>query len=111
MKEDKNMTTLRAMAAALLVIGAFGIAVAKLPAPPPPTDAQKAAAEEKKAKDAAAADVAKKQQAAAEDRVAARYIAEQKAKGHVVTPQMGPAAATPAAPAAAPAATAAAPKK
>jgi hypothetical protein len=98
------MTTLRALAGALLVVGAFGIAVAKLPAPPPMTDAQKAAAEEKKAKDAAAADLAKKQQAQAEDRVAARYIAEQKAKGHVVTPQMGPASAAPAMPATAPAA-------
>ena len=98
------MTTLRALAGALLVVGAFGIAVAKLPAPPPMTDAQKTAAEEKKAKDASAADIAKKQQAQAEDRVAARYIAEQKAKGHVVTPQMGPAsAAPPSAPAAPPA--------
>ena len=89
------MTTLRALAGALLIVGAFGIAVAKLPAPPPPTEAQKAAAEEKKAKDAAAAELTKKQQAAAEDRVAARYIAEQKAKGHTVTPQMGPASAAP----------------
>ena len=98
------MTTLRALAGALLVVGAFGIAVAKLPPPPPMTDAQKAAAEEKKAKDAGAADLAKKQQAQAEDRVAARYIAEQKAKGRVVTPQMGPASAAPATPPAAPAA-------
>jgi hypothetical protein len=90
------MTTLRALAGALLVVGAFGIAVAKLPAPPPMTDAQKAAAEEKKAKDAAAADLAKKQQAQAEDRVAARYIAEQKAKGNIVTPQMAPTANAPA---------------
>jgi hypothetical protein len=97
------MTTLRALAGALLVVGAFGIAVAKLPAPPPMTDAQKTAAEEKKAKDAAAADLAKKQQAQAEDRVAARYISEQKAKGHVVTPQMAPTAGAPAAPPAAPA--------
>ena len=74
------------------------------------TPEQKAAAEEKKAKDAAAADLAKKQQAAAEDRVAARYIAEQKAKGTVVTPQMGPTAnAPPAQPEKAP--EAAAPKK
>ena len=89
------MTTLRALAGALLVVGAFGIAVAKLPAPPPMTDAQKTAAEEKKTKDAAAADLAKKQQAREEDRVAARYIAEQKAKGNVVTPQMGPTANAP----------------
>ena len=82
------MTTLRALFAAALVALTFGIAVAKLPAPPPPTDEQKAAAEDKKAKDAAAAEVAKGQQAKAEDRVASRYIAEQKAKGVVVTPQM-----------------------
>ena len=92
------MTTLRALVAFLIVVGAFGIAVAKLPAPPPMTDAQKAAAEEKKAKDAAATELAKKQQAQAEDRVVARYIAEQKAKGKTVTPQMGPATATPPAP-------------
>jgi len=94
------MTTLRALLGAGLVLCAFGLATAKLPAPPPPTDAQKASAEEKKTKDAAAADLAKKQQAQAEDRVSARYIAEQKAKGHVVTPQMGPAPAAPPAPAA-----------
>jgi hypothetical protein len=92
------MTTVRALLSAALVLGAFTLASAKLPAPPPLTDAQKAAAEEKKGKDAAAADLAKKQQAQAEDRVAARYIAEQKAKGNVVTPQMAPTANAPAAP-------------
>ena len=92
------MTTVRALLSAALVLGAFTLASAKLPAPPPMTDAQKAAAEEKKGKDAAAADLAKKQQAQAEDRVAARYIAEQKAKGNVVTPQMAPTANAPAAP-------------
>jgi hypothetical protein len=85
-------TTLRALASALLIVAAFGVAVAKLP---PPTEEQKAAAEAKKAKDAVAAEEAKKQQARAEDRVAARYIADQKAKGVTVTPQMG-ATATPA---------------
>ncbi len=74
------MTTLRALIAAGLVLGTFGIAVAKLPPAPPLTDAQKAAAEEKKAKDAAAAEAAKAAQARAEDRVAARYFAEAKAK-------------------------------
>ena len=69
-------------------------------------DEQKAAAEAKKAKDAAAAEAAKKQQTAAEDRVVARYITEQKAKGHVVTPQMGSAANAPG-----PATAAAAPAK
>ena len=92
------MTTVRALLGAALVLGAFTLATAKLPPPPPMTDAQKAAAEEKKAKDAAAADLAKKQQAEAEDRVAARYIAEQKAKGNVVTPQMPSTANAPAAP-------------
>ena len=90
------MTNVRALLGAALVLGAFTLASAKLPAPPPMTDAQKAAAEEKKGKDAAAADLAKKQQAQAEDRVAARYIAEQKAKGNVVTLQIAPAANVPA---------------
>jgi hypothetical protein len=85
------MTTFRALAAAALVAITFGAALAKLP---PPTEEQKAAAEEKKAKAAAAADVAKQQLAKAEDRVAARYFAEMKAKGkQVPSPQMGPASA------------------
>jgi hypothetical protein len=89
------MTTLRAILAAGLVVATFGAAVAKLPPPPPMTDQQKAAAEEKKAKDAATAEAAKAAQARAEDRVAARYIAEQKAKGKVTTPQMGPTSSPP----------------
>ena len=60
------MTTLRAIVSALLVVGTFGVAIAKLPPPPPLTDAQKAAAEEKKAKDAVAADAAKAAQARAD---------------------------------------------
>jgi hypothetical protein len=84
------MTTLRALIAAGLVIATFSLAVGKLPPPPPMDDKAKAAAEEKKAKDAAAAEAAKQQQARAEDRVAAHYIADQKAKGITVTPQMGP---------------------
>jgi hypothetical protein len=95
-----TMTTLRALIAAGLVVGTFGVAVAKLPPAPPLTDAQKVAAEEKKAKDAAAADLAKQQQAKAEDRIAARYFAESKAKGKVVTPPQMPASAPAAAPAA-----------
>ena len=88
------MTTLRALIAAGLVLGTFGIAVAKLPPAPPPTDAQKAAAEEKKAKDAAAAEAAKAAQARAEDRVVARYFAEAKAKGKTVAaPKMAAAPA------------------
>jgi hypothetical protein len=97
------MTTLRALIAAALVVGLFGVAVAKLPPPAPLTDAQKAAAEEKKAKDAAAAEVAKAQQTKAEDRVAAHYFADMKAKGKTVSPPQAltapaPAAAAPAAP-------------
>ena len=80
------MTTLRALIAAALIVGPFGAAVAKLPPPAPLTDAQKAAADDKKAKDAAAAEAAKVQQAKAEDRVAARYFAEMKAKGKAVPP-------------------------
>ncbi len=91
------MTTMRAMIAAGLVVAMWGIAVAKLPPPPPMTDAQKVAAEEKKAKDAAAAEAAKAALARAEDRVAARYLADEKAKGKVVTPQLG-ATSTPDAP-------------
>ena len=52
----KEMTTLRALVAAGVIVGTFGIAIAKLPAPPPMDDKAKAAAEEKKAKDAAAAE-------------------------------------------------------
>ena len=87
------MTTIRGLAGAVLVVACFGVAVAKLPPAPPMTDAQKAAAEEKKAKDAAAAEATKAIQSRAEDRVAARYFAEMKAKGKTVTPpQMGPSA-------------------
>jgi len=83
------MTTMRALLAAGLVVTTFGIAVAKLPPPPPQTPEQQKAAEEKKAKDAEAAKAAAAAQARAEDRVVARYIAEQKAKGVTVNPQMG----------------------
>ncbi len=86
------MTTLRAMMAAGLVVATFSIAVAKLPPAPPMTDEQKAAAEEKKAKDAAAAELAKAQQTRAEDRVVARYLADQKAMGKTeATPTAAPA--------------------
>ena len=78
-------TTLRALTAAALVIGAFGVAVAKLPPAPPLTDEQKAAAA---AKAKAAAEAEKAALTRAEDRVAQRYIVEQKAKGHAVTPQL-----------------------
>ena len=85
------MTTIRGLMGAVLVLTCFGVAMAKLPPAPPLTDAQKAAAEEKKAKDAVAAEATKAVQGRAEDRVAARYFAEMKAKGKAVTPaQMGP---------------------
>lgn len=96
-------TTIRGLLGAALVVACFGVAVAKLPPAPPLTDAQKAAAEEKKAKDAAAAEAGKVAQARAEDRTAARYFSEMKAKGKAVTPaQMPPstAGATPVAKAA-----------
>jgi hypothetical protein len=87
------MKTLRALVAAGIVVASFGVAVAKLPPPAPLTEEQKKAAEEKKAKDAAAAEAAKAVQARAEDRVAAKYFAEMKAKGkQVPPPQMGPSA-------------------
>lgn len=104
------MKTMQAVLAAGLVVATFGLAVAKLPAPPPMTDAQKAAAEEAKGKAAAAAALTAQQQATAEDRVAARYFADMKAKGKQV-PAAQMAAAAPAV-AAAPAKDAkAAPKK
>jgi membrane protein involved in colicin uptake len=78
-------TTLRAIVGAALVVAVFGVAVAKLPPAPPLTEEQKA---EKAAKDKAAADTAKAQLTKAEDRVAARYIADQQAKGVTVTPQL-----------------------
>jgi hypothetical protein len=80
------MTTWRALLAAGLVIGGFGLAVAKLPAPPPLNDEQKAAAEEKKAKDAAIAKSDADALTRAQDRVAGKYIAEAKSRGVTVTP-------------------------
>ncbi len=85
-------TTIRAVLGAALVVAVFGAAVAKLPAPPPMTDAQKA---EKAAKDKAAADLEKDQLTKSQDRVVQHYIAQQKAKGVTVTPQM-PSTAAPA---------------
>ncbi|MFO1399043.1 MAG: hypothetical protein U1F48_18450 [Burkholderiales bacterium] len=105
------MKTMQAVLGAALVVASFGIAVAKLPPAPPMTDAQKATAEEAKAKAAAAAALTAQQQAQAEDRVAAHYFADMKAKGKTVpAAQMAPAVPAPAAAkAAAPAAKAAAP--
>ena len=80
-------TTLRALIAAGLVVGAFGIAVAKLPPAPPLTEEQKAA---KAAKDKAAADAEKAALAKAEDKAVANYQSNMKGKG---TPTNGHAAA------------------
>lgn len=91
-------TTIRALIGATLVVACFGVAVAKLPVPQL-TDAQKAAAEEKKAKDAATAEANKQLLVRTEDRVAARYYADMKAKGKVVAPPQLPAAAPASAPA------------
>jgi hypothetical protein len=104
-------TTLRALIAAGLVVGVFGWAVAKLPPPPPMDEKAKAAAEEKKAKDAAAAAADAALLTRAQDRVAARYIAEERAKGVTIKPQMSSTPPAAPAPAAAPAAPAKAPAK
>lgn len=69
---------------------------------PPLSEEAQAKAAEAKAKAADAAKVASGQLAAAQDRVAGKYIAEQKAKGVIVKP-------TPIAPPAPPASTLAAP--
>jgi hypothetical protein len=95
------------------VAAAFaGIALAKLPTPTL-TDAQKAAATEAAAKTAHAGKVAAYELCESENRVAAKYITAEKAKGKAVTPQLtqpcvnpGPYQAAGAAAAAAPAAAA-----
>jgi hypothetical protein len=92
----------KSMLIAALCVACTGAVYAKLPAPQL-TDEQKAKAEETKAK---AAEAAKKDAEAltkSQDRVAERYIKEQKAKGVTVKPTpivaAAPAAAAPAAPA------------
>ena len=80
----RTMTTLRALIAAGVLLASFSVAVAKLPPPPPMDEKAKAAAAEKKAQAAAAAQAEKEALARAEDRVVARYIADQKAKGITV---------------------------
>jgi hypothetical protein len=79
-------TTFRALIAAGVVVASFGLAVAKLP---PPTDEQKATAAAKKEKDAEVAQKDAADLAKAQDRVASKYIGEQRSKGNTVTPQMG----------------------
>ncbi len=91
---------------AALVVGA-GSAWAKLP---PPSEEAKAKAEEAKAKAAETAKVEAELLGKAQDRVATKYIADQKAKGIIVKPTpIAPPAPPAAAPAPAPAAAAAAP--
>ena len=87
------MMTLRALLPATLIAASFSVALAKLPPPPPMDSKAKAVVEEKAVSDAAAASQAKSQLAKVEARVVARYIADQKAKGIVVTPQLEPIAA------------------
>ena len=77
---------------AAIALSFSGAAWAKLP-PPPPADPVKLAEAKAKADESAAKD--KALLASAEDRVTARYIKEQKARGKEVKPQM--AAASPAA--------------
>lgn len=77
-------TTIRALVGAALVVGAFSVAVAKLPPVPPMTEQQKT---EKAAKDKAATDTAKAELARAEDKAIANYAANAKAKGKTVNVQ------------------------
>ena len=78
-------TTIRALLGAGLVVTAFGVAVAKLPPAPPMTEEQKT---EKAAKDKAASDAEAARLNKSIDRTAERYIADQKAKGITVHPQL-----------------------
>jgi hypothetical protein len=78
------MNALRLLAIAAIA-ASCGTAYAKLPPAPPMTEAQKAEAAAKKA---AAAEKEKNELANAQNRVAQTYIAQQKAKGVVVTPQL-----------------------
>jgi hypothetical protein len=77
----------RSIAVAAALATASGLVAAKLPAPTL-TDAQKAAAAEAAAKTAHAGKVGAYQQCEAENRVAAKYIAAEKAKGKTITPQL-----------------------
>jgi hypothetical protein len=79
--------TPRSIALAVALAVASGVALAKLPASTL-TDAQKAAAAEAAAKTAYAGKVGAFQQCESENRVAAKYIAAEKAKGKTVTPQL-----------------------
>ena len=79
------MTSMRPILVAALIVACYGAALAKLPPAPPLSDQQKQEAAAKKA----ATDAKDAQELAqAQDRVARAYIAEQKAKGNIVTPQL-----------------------
>ena len=77
------MNKIRAAIAAATMLAAQGIAIAKLPPPTPEAEAKAAEAKEKAKAAAVAAEEATRR---AQDRVAARFIAEMKAKGVTVTP-------------------------
>jgi hypothetical protein len=106
----KGEITMKRLSIALIAAFALsaGSAWAKLPPPAPLTEEAKVAAEEKKAKAAEAAKKDNENLAKSQDRVAEKYIKEQKAKGVVVkptpiVPPAPPAAAPAVAPAPAPA--------
>jgi hypothetical protein len=77
------MSTLRALIAAGLLLACCNAALATLP---PPTPEEQAKADASAEKEKAAVAENKAATARAQDRVAARYIAEQKAKGIIVHP-------------------------
>ena len=89
------MQSKKAVVIAALCLFTTGAVVAKLP---PPSDEQKAKAEETKAKGAEAAKKDAELLAKSQDRVADRYIKEQKAKGTIVKPTPIAAAPPPPAP-------------
>jgi type II secretory pathway pseudopilin PulG len=75
----------RTLVAAAVIAVASGAVLAKLPAP---TDAQKAAAAAGAAKAAYGDKMGAYQLCEAENRVAAKYLAAEKAKGKAITPQL-----------------------
>ena len=88
------MQSKKAVVIAALCLFATAAVLAKLP---PPSEEQKAKAEETKAKGAEAAKKDAESLGKSQDRVADRYIKEQKAKGTIVKPT--PIAAAPPLPA------------
>ena len=93
------MKSMKALLIALFCLSMSGAVLAKLPVAPL-TDEQKAKADEAKAKAAEAAKKDAELLAKSQDRVASRYIQQQKAKGVTVKPTAivaaAPAAAAPA---------------